>query len=35
MFLRRLALAWNFSVGVEGFISKEELLGLAMKIVMP
>jgi hypothetical protein len=35
LFLRKMAVAWNFSVGVDGFITKDELLGIAMQIVMP
>jgi len=25
-----MAVAWNFSAGVDGFITKDELLGIAM-----
>ena len=30
-----MAVAWNFSAGVDGFITKDELLGIAMQIIMP
>lgn len=30
LFLRKMAVAWNFSAGVDGFITKDELLGIAM-----
>lgn len=30
IFLRKMAVAWNFAAGVENFITKDELLGIAM-----
>lgn len=30
-----MAVSWNFAARIEGFISKEELLGIALHIVIP